>query len=122
MMAPQIILVLFFLACALMFFRGGASGKGYYAPLITPTFVHLRHLFWSNFHIHPVEERHWPMFGRNSNERETMLKKLEWFGFDLKYEDFKGIPRPRQIVDNCVAPYIGQHVLSRAISKDRISF
>lgn len=76
--------------------------KGYYAPLIAPTFTH----------GHPIQEHHWPMFGSNSNERETMMKKLKWLGFELEYSDFKGIARPRQVVDNCVAPYLGLHILN----------
>ncbi len=91
--------------------------RGYYAPLLKPSLEISRHLFWSNFAVSPCSEIHWPQFGSNTRERETMLRKLVWMGYKLQYSDFKGMSRPRQIVDNCVHPAYGLHLLraSKAI-------
>lgn len=88
--------------------------RGYYAPLIQPTFQCSRHLLWSNFTIPPHADIHWPGFGSSTREREAMVMKLKWMGYKLRVEDFKGIERPRQIVDNCVHPIIGQHIIKYA--------
>ncbi len=97
------------------FFKGDyvvENVRGYYAPLIWPTLETNRHLIWSSFATGGYESPHFPGFGQNTNERESMVMKLKWMGMKLRYEDFKGIRRPRQIVDNCVHPLLGKHLLS----------
>lgn len=75
--------------------------KPYYTPLIPPTAVIGRHLFWANFPITPMDFKD----GLTNNERGMHDKGV----FDLR--SFKMKHRKDQIIRNCVAPEIGLHVL-----------
>ncbi len=104
------------------FFKGKWSVENvrpYYQPLIPPTMETRRTIFWSDFTIRDLPDLHWPGFGHNKNEREGMMRKLKWFGFDLEFEDFKDTPRRRQIVDNCIHPAVGLQVFNCAISTSK---
>jgi DNA (cytosine-5)-methyltransferase 1 len=78
--------------------------KPYYKPLIEPTFVLNRHLFWSN---KKVEERGF----KKDNIRKSQIPQLqEKYGFDLSGYKLKN---KRQVLRNCVEPEIGKYVLER---------
>ena len=77
--------------------------KPYYTPLITPTVVIDRHLYWSNFNINKIEV-----------EKEYIIK----------YVTCKDAPKElisscvkdkRQVIRNQVNPIIGKHVLEEAL-------
>lgn len=65
-----------------------------------------RHIVWCNFKIKPLEYK-------RTNIRNEQIKDLEKrHGFDLsKYK----IKNKRQILRNCVEPYIGKHILDCVI-------
>jgi DNA (cytosine-5)-methyltransferase 1 len=76
--------------------------KPYYKPLIEPTKVLQRHLFWSNFEI-PDKE-----FTKD-NIRTAQIPDLQKkYGFDLS--GYK-LSNKRQILRNCVEPEVGLHIL-----------
>jgi len=78
--------------------------KPYYKPLIEPTFVLDRHLFWSNKKIEKKEFK-------KDNIRKSQIPQLqEKYGYDLsKYK----LKNKRQVLRNCVEPEIGEYVLSK---------
>lgn len=78
--------------------------KPYYKPLIEPTVVLDRHLFWTNFEI-PKKEFKKEYWIRHS--QIPQLQKLH--GFDLSSYKLKN---KRQILRNCVYPELGLHVLN----------
>lgn len=75
--------------------------KPFYEPLVKPTAILQRHLFWSNFDIPPFQ-----------------LKASE-IGTKNKISDFEGsevvakskISNKRQVLRNCVDPELGRHVI-----------
>ena len=77
--------------------------KPYYTPLITPSKILQRHLFWCNFEI-PEKEFH------SDNIRTAQIPQLSAHtGFDLsKYK----LENKRQILRNCVYPPVGEHILN----------
>jgi len=77
----------------------------YYKPLIPPTAVIQRHLFWANFHISDVK------FPKD-NLRAAQIPELQQHtGINLsKYK----LSNKRQILRNCVFPPLGLHVLQQA--------
>lgn len=76
--------------------------KPYYPPLITPSIILQRHLFWSNFKI----------FNKRFTQdkiRTSQIPQLSVLhGFDLALYN---IPNKRQVLRNCVLPELGQHIL-----------
>lgn len=78
--------------------------KPYYKPLIEPTNILQRHLFWSNFKL-PDKE-----FAKD-NIRSAQIPDLQLkHGYDLsKYK----ISNKRQILRNCVSPELGKYVLEQ---------
>lgn len=78
----------------------------FYEPLIQPTKLLGRHMFWANFRIgnHPT--------------KKTMItegKREDWanmYGFDLS--GFKIDTRKDQIYRNCVDPDVGKYILNCA--------
>lgn len=77
--------------------------KPYYEPLIKPSFVLQRHLFWSNFNIPPKE------FAKDMI-RSAQIPDLQIkHGFDLSNYKLKD---KRQILRNCVTPEVGEHILN----------
>jgi DNA (cytosine-5)-methyltransferase 1 len=77
--------------------------KPYYDPLIKPDRILQRHFFWSNFFI---EDTHF----ETDNIRKAQIPDFEKkYGYDLsRYK----IENKRQILRNCVAPELGQHILN----------
>lgn len=77
--------------------------KPYYEPLIKPTAILQRHLFWSNFPIPPREFE-------KDNIRSAQIPELQKkHGFDLsKYK----LKNKRQVLRNCVNPELGKYILS----------
>lgn len=78
--------------------------KPYYDPLIKPTAVLQRHLFWSNFDI-PNKEFNKTMI---RSAQIPDLQKLH--GIDLS--NYK-ISNKRQLLRNCVLPELGAYVLDQ---------
>lgn len=79
--------------------------KPYYKPLIEPTSILQRHLFWSNFEIPDKEFK-------KDNIRTAQIPDLQKkYGFDLS--DYK-IKNKRQVLRNCVEPELGLYILKCA--------
>lgn len=75
--------------------------KPYYKPLIEPTQVLQRHLFWSNFEI-PKKEF------KKDNIRKAQIPDLQKkYGFNLSEYKLKN---KRQVLRNCVEPEIGKYI------------
>lgn len=83
--------------------------KPYYPPLISPSAVLYRHLFWTNYQLNPIE------FGK-SKHRTAQIPELQLLhGIDLsKYK----ISDKRQILRNCVIPELGKYALNQSIQND----
>ena len=76
--------------------------KPYYKPLIEPTAILDRHLFWSNLDI-PKKTF------EKDNIRKAQIPDLQKkYGFDLS--DYK-LKNKRQVLRNCVEPEIGKYIL-----------
>ena len=81
--------------------------KPYYQPLIKPSFLLQRHLFWANFTV------------KNKFFKASKIRNKN------KISDFEGfepvaqssIKNKRQVLRNCVAPELGLHVLESALGK-----
>jgi DNA (cytosine-5)-methyltransferase 1 len=78
--------------------------KPYYDPLIKPTKILQRHLFWSNFEIADAEFE-------KDNIRKAQIPDLQKkYGYDLsKYK----LSNKRQVLRNCVTPELGLHILNQ---------
>ena len=86
----------------------------YYEPLIKPTCVMGRHLFWSNYDILPIEVPSPKGFITAGTTKETEKLK-QWLG--INYEGniyYEGNHCPGQVLRNCVHPDLGLHVFSEA--------
>jgi len=77
--------------------------KPYYKPLIEPTTILARHLFWSNLEISQRE------FDKDKL-RSSQIKDLQdKYSIDLtKYK----LKNKRQILRNCVDPDVGLHIFN----------
>ena len=75
--------------------------KPYYVPLITPTAILARHLFWANFEI-PAKE-----FPTKHIRSKNKIEDYADLGFDTT-----GIPNKRQALRNCVDSELGLHILN----------
>lgn len=89
--------------------------KPYYEPLIKPTAIIGRHIFWSNFKIHEnITLPEYPNFINTCNtEGAGNLKK--WLG--INYDGnvyYEGNHDPCQVLRNAVHPEIGLHILKEA--------
>ena len=77
--------------------------KPYYEPLIKPTKILQRHLFWSNFDIADA------VFEKD-NIRTAQIPDLQAkYGYDLS--NYK-LSNKRQVLRNCVEPELGLHILN----------
>lgn len=74
----------------------------YYSPLIEPTAKLQRHLFWSNFEIHPKE------FPKDNIRKAQIPDLQKKYGVDLSEYKLKN---KRQVLRNCVEPEIGKYIL-----------
>lgn len=86
----------------------------YYQPYGSPTKIG-RHLFWSNFEIHPMENL--PKSPKGMMNLATVAQKktmMDWLGIyfegNIYYE---GNHCPVQILRNCVHPKIGEHIFKQ---------
>jgi DNA (cytosine-5)-methyltransferase 1 len=79
--------------------------KPYYEPLIKPTTILDRHLFWANFEISKVE------FAKDNIRKAQIPQLQKKYGFDLKEYKLKN---KRQVLRNCVEPEIGLHILKES--------
>jgi len=84
--------------------------KPYYHPLLTPTMVIGRHLFWTNFRVPPIKVK------KNTVVKGKLITWQEELDFDISGYDFKGI-RKDKILRNCVNPEIGLHLLNHALNR-----
>ena len=78
----------------------------YYEPLIKPTAVIDRHMFWSNFNISPldIEARNFSVTDAN---KETLAVS---HGIELP----DGTKNQRKLLRNAVRPEVGLHILKEA--------
>lgn len=86
--------------------------KPYYEPLITPTKILGRHVFWSNFDISNFEMPNIKNFITKGTTKEAEKLK-EWL--DIQYEGniyYKGNHCPGQVLRNCVHPNVGNHIMN----------
>ena len=80
--------------------------KPYYDPLIKPSVIIDRHLFWCNFYIKKCDSK------KEKNIRYVNASDSR-YGFNLK--EVKINHRKDQIIRNLVNPEIGLHILNRAL-------
>jgi DNA (cytosine-5)-methyltransferase 1 len=76
--------------------------KPYYDPLIKPTVILNRHLFWSNFFIPNIN------FNKTHNLHNDIVGSGEVYGFNVKNSKIKN---KRQVLRNLVNPLVGKHIL-----------
>ncbi len=76
--------------------------KPYYEPLIKPTAVLQRHLFWSNFNITDLNIE-------QDNIRTAQIPQLQALHW-VDLSSYK-LPNKRQILRNCVHSEIWRHIL-----------
>ena len=77
--------------------------KPYYKPLIEPTKILQRHLFWSNFNIADKE------FKKDKIRSAQIPDLQKKYGYELK--EYK-LPNKRQVLRNCILPELGEFILN----------
>lgn len=82
--------------------------KPYYEPLIRPSFVLGRHLFWSNTIISES------IFKKDNIRKAQINDFIRMYGFDVSKENIKN---KRQVLRNCVEPNIGKYVLENIVQE-----
>ncbi len=87
----------------------------WYEPLITPSAVIGRHMFWSNFDISNVADVKRPegFIMKTNTDGANQLKK--WLG--IHYEGniyYEGNHCPAQVLRNCVHPEVGKQIFDLA--------
>lgn len=83
----------------------------YYTPLISPSFQIGRHIFWSNFHVGPMEEPKFEGFIKKQN-LEAKKELHGWLGIHFDDVVYVGNNHcPTQVLRNCVHPDIGKHIM-----------
>lgn len=81
----------------------------YYKPLIAPTAILDRHMFWSNFDISPFKKE------RDIDvSRATKEELAQYLGFNLP----KDAKNQRKLLRNAVYPLLGLHVYRNAFPDD----
>ncbi len=81
--------------------------KPYYEPLVAPTVILQRHLFWSNYEIGHAD------FATKKIRSKNKISDYDNLGYDIS--DTK-IKNKRQVLRNCVDAELGMHVLTEATS------
>lgn len=87
--------------------------KPYYTPVIEPTAIIGRHLFWANFDINENFEFKQPNGFIKLGTVAGSEKLKEWLG--INYEGniyYNGNHDPCQVLRNCVHPDLGKHVFN----------
>ena len=103
------------------FFKGKwvvENVKPYYEPLIKPTRVLGRHLFWSNFYI-PDFKINQPKSFITKDDKDGVDELKKWLG--INYEGniyYKNNHSPGQVLRNCVHPSLGLHVFNASKVKE----
>lgn len=98
------------------FFKGKwvvENVKPYYDPLIKPSAIIGRHLFWSNFQILNFREPKQPKDFITTGTVAETEKLKKWLG--IEYDGniyYKGNHCPGQVLRNCVHPELGLHVFN----------
>lgn len=83
--------------------------KPYYKPLIEPTVVMQRHLFWSNKDIEP-----------RAFEKDAIRSKNKISDFDdFEILQKRNIKNKRQTLRNCVLPELGLYLLEQIVNKEK---
>lgn len=95
-----------FLKCNAKCYYVVENVKPYYSPLIVPSHVLARHLFWCNFEILNRS------FDTEILRKGIILSLSRRRGVDLS--TYK-ISNKRQLLSNCVLPEIGLHILNCAL-------
>ena len=86
----------------------------YYTPLVPPTTIIDRHLFWSNFHIGPMQAPKGDGFIMKTNlaGRKEMQ---DFLGIHFDEHIYIGNNHcPVQVLRNCVHPEMGLHIMNWA--------
>lgn len=106
------------------FFKGNwvvENVSPYYDPLIKPTQVLGRHIFWSNFKFAPVHVKK-PKGFIDKDNVAGKKSMMEWLG--IHFEEnvyYDGNHCPTQVLRNCVHPIIGKHIFDSAMNPGIIS-
>ncbi len=94
--------------------------KPYYKPLIKPTCVMGRHLFWSNFNISPISVPS-PKGFITSGTVSDSQKLKDWLGIQYEGNIYYGENHcPGQVLRNCVHPDVGLHIFNESKKKDPV--
>jgi len=80
--------------------------KPYYEPLIRPSFEMQRHYFWANFFVPPKE------FEKSDIRHKNKIS--DFAGSDIVASS--KIKNKRQVLRNCVNPWVGKHILESALN------
>ena len=100
------------------FFKGKwvvENVKPYYEPLIKPTRILGRHLFWSNFPISVIKVDQ-PKNFINDDSPDKVQELKDWLG--IQYTGniyYKDNHNPGQVLRNCVHPSIGLSIFNDAL-------
>ena len=89
----------------------------YYDPLIPPVLSN-NHYFWSNFYHVPLPNKKRGI--KRKDGEDTLLE--EKFGMDLSKYKFKSKQERRKLMNNCVEPEIGLHILKESIKEPQTLF
>lgn len=93
--------------------------RPYYEPLIKPTAVIGRHVFWSNLNgLEEVEDVKSPANFINKANVQAAEELKEWHG--IKYDGsiyYEGNHDPCQVLRNCVHMKIGAQIMALALDK-----
>jgi DNA (cytosine-5)-methyltransferase 1 len=99
------------------FFKGKfvvENVKPYYEPLIAPSKIIGRHMFWSNFDFEADEVKQPKGFINNCN-LAGKLAMQDWLGIHYEENIYYGKNHcPAQILRNCVHPNIGLQIFQQA--------
>ena len=80
--------------------------KPYYEPLIKPTNILQRHIFWCNF---PIESKEYSASGLRTKN------KISDFDIGLDISNTK-ISNKRQVLRNCIDPELGLYIFESMIN------
>ena len=105
------------------FFKGKwivENVKPYYEPLVKPTKILGRHLFWSNFDISDFTLKQPDNFINKAN-LQGKKEMMEWIG--IYYDEniyYDGNHCPVQVLRNCVHPLLGKHIFDCCLKNNTI--
>ncbi|MGL1931385.1 MAG: DNA cytosine methyltransferase [Desulfotalea sp.] len=81
--------------------------KPFYLPLVSPSFKHDRHYFWSNFPVGKIALKSRDIQHNYINHSSTI------YGFSLDKKS--GCVNRRQILRNLIDPELGSHILNSSL-------